>query len=149
MVSKVFRVNLERLYKFKVVSQAFTPELYQTLSSENSLALWKRPGVLPAVEFIQRLADFGRGEWLNRVVDPHRFEKPIEPDPDSDSKFDNELWREWSEDASWRSYGSDDDISWNSCEEREPTKEQKQKAAAKSVDELQRYRKTETYPSGS
>lgn len=140
MVSKRFSVDLERLDKFKVGNEAVTPELYRTLSSEDSLALWKKPGVLPAIEFIQRTADFGRGGWLSRVVDPHRFEKPIELGPDSDSEYDDENWRQWSEDASWRSYGSEDDISWNSNEEREPTEEEKQKAAAKAADELQRCR---------
>lgn len=70
-----------------------TRSVYESLSDAKRYRAWKASRVASVDRVVTYMANFGRGGWLSRVIDPVKFPEPIELEPDDDAEFDNAKWR--------------------------------------------------------
>ena len=90
---------------------------YQQLSIPDRLDTWKKFGPTSPEKILAYTANFGRGGWLSRLVDPQTFPEPLRLEPDSDNEYNDEDWEWWTvEDAE---YSDDESIRDYSEEETE------------------------------
>lgn len=100
-VCRSMSLNLHLLQCVNTSDEDITPALYQSLSTKEKLAMWKRPGILSGSKIIQDMSAFGRGGWLSRIIDPRTFDELLQLNPDSDSECDGDDWEGWSDEVSW------------------------------------------------
>jgi hypothetical protein len=76
-------------------NEQMTKATYDQLSPEEKSSAWRAAGLLSAEDVISRVAAFGRGGWLSRVVDPKNVRLPVNLEADSDPEDDHLDWDEW------------------------------------------------------